>query len=435
MVQNSQTSLLVIDPSCQVIHGHHYNSLRDLSAALAPRAISFIVHSAMPSDADFGSNARVTRAFTSTVYDEPGLGPRPNGRLARRLWKLKRALNAGITGTDRAWTYASARISAERSLRAENWEFAAWSRKWPELKSALTQAVTSPVAHIIAPSSDVELICGLAQLRRDLPQLRNAHIHARLISLAPTLGRLRTLSTSTPAFTQLMADRLSNVHLYVETPAMQSLLAQASGLPSTIYPYLLAPPPLVARTETNPVRFGYFGGMRNEKGFQRLLPIIKMTVDIQSAKDPELAFTIHGGDATGIEAAELRTAFAAIATARATIEFIAGPLSETAYHEKFSAIDGALLPYTGARYASSGSGIVCEALAMGKVILLSKGLSFGGQCDFSHSIEAGDDREFAEAILTVARNLPRYRHAANQRAIRYVDDARTCTLLKRLKAK
>jgi hypothetical protein len=432
VAQNITRSVLVIDPSCQAIHGHHFNSLRDLSAALAPSSLSFIVHSAMPPGADFGPNVSVIRAFKSTVYDEPGLGPRPNDRLGRRVWKLKRVFNAAVAGTDRAWANATASFSPDRTTRAQNWEFATWSRKWPELRTALTNAVTGPVAHIVAPSSDVELICGLAQLRDELPHLRNAHIHARLISLAPTLSRLRTDPTATPAFSKLMADRLSNVHLYVETPAMQSLLAQASGLASTIYPYLLSPPPFVPRTETDPVRFGYFGGMRNEKGFKRLLPIIKLAAQFQLPSDPSLAFTIHGGDAKGTEAADLKNSFAAITTPRLTIDFIAGPLNETDYLDNFSAIDGALLPYTGARYASSGSGIVCEALAMGKVILLSKGLSFGGQCDPSHSIEAADDTEFAEAILKVARNLRSYRIAAHERAARYILDAKSCALLQRL---
>ena len=389
----------------------------------------------MPPAADFGPNASVTRAFKSTVYDEPGLGPRPNGRMARRVWKLKRTLNAASASADRNWTKASAGLSLDRARRAEDWEFATWSRKWPELKSALTQAVTSPVAHIVAPSSDVELICGLAQLRDELPHLKHAHIHARLISLAPTLSRLRAGPAATPAYAQLMATRLSNVHLYVETPAMQQLLAQASGLPSTIYPYLLAPLPFVPRTDLSPVRFGYFGGMRNEKGFKRLVPILQKLARLQSPSDPELAVTIHGSDAKGTEATDLQSAFAAIATQRLKIEFIAGPLNETDYHEKFTAIDGALLPYTGARYASSGSGIVCEALAMGKVILLSKGLSFGGQCDPSHSIAAADDAEFAQAILDVARNLPRYRLAASKRAASYCEDAKNCQLLQRLTAK
>lgn len=432
MRQNTTQSILVIDPSCQSIHGHHFNSLRDLRAALDPQALTVIVHAAMPSDADFGSNVAVTRAFNSTVYDEPGLGPRPNGRLARRLWKLKRTRNASSASLSRGWALASAGLSPHRAARAQDWEYATWALKWPELKAALTRAVTGPVAHIVAPSSDVELICGLAQLRDELPHLNGAHIHARLITLSPALNRLRTAPTATAAYVAIMASRLADVHLYVETPAMQTLLFQACGLTSTIYPYLLSPPTFVPRTQIDLVRFGYFGGMRNEKGFKRLAPILQKTAHLQRPSDPVFAFTIHGSDAKGAEADDLKRTFAAIATSQMTIDFIAGPLSERSYQDKFAEIDGALLPYTGARYASSGSGIVCEALSMGKVILLSKGLSFGGQCDPSHSIESANDSEFAQAICDVARNLSRYRIAACNRAIRYSEDANNCALLKRL---
>lgn len=427
----AEGSILVLDPSCQAAQGHHLNSLLDLAAALAPRPLSVVVNAAMPC-AEFGLNATITRSFRSTVYDEPGLGPRPNGRLARRLWKLQRALQTAIASADRAQTKISARLSDNAALFAQDWRWSRWRKKWPELQQVLSEVVNAPVAHIVVPSSDVELICGLAELRATNPFLNNATIHARLITLTPAMALLRNDGNASSAYAELVASRMEGVHLYVETPAMKNHLADTLGLASAVYPYLLSPPRFQHSPHTNGAMFGYFGGMRNEKGFSRLLPILRLVAERQLASDPAISFIIHGSDAQGEEAERLIAEFAKIARPQMDVAFIAGPLSARDYQKRFLQIDGALLPYTGARYAMSGSGIVCEALAMGKVILLSKGLSFGGQCDASHSIESAGDSEFASAILTVSRNLEHYRAAAAIRARRYQDEVRDCALLQRI---
>lgn len=172
--------------------------------------------------------------------------------------------------------------------------------------------------------------------------------------------------------------------------------------------------------------------MRNEKGFSRLLPIIAEVAATRTPSDPPLAFVIHASDARGSRADDLRKAFAALGGPALKIDFIAGPLSAGDYQSRFSEIDAALLPYTGTRYALSGSGIVCEALAMGKAVITSTGLSFGGQLDETHSIAAADDAAFAAAILTMARNVTRYRQAAATRAQLYHAAAIATPLLTRL---
>jgi glycosyltransferase involved in cell wall biosynthesis len=425
-------NVVVIDPSCAAAHGHHLNSLIDLASALAPSPATFLVNAALPGDA-FPPATNVHRAFTTTVYDEPGIGPRPNGRLARRLWKLNRTLRTAFATSCRSLAHAQAATSETASLRAQDWGWSSWRTKWPELETALARVAQSPVDHLVAPSADVELICGLATLRSQFPNLANAHIHARLITLTPSAGLLRAGPAATPAYRAVMQSRMAQTRLYVETPAMRDHVAAAHGLETDVYPYLLAPAPFVPKSRTTETKFGYFGGMRNEKGFDRLLPIIAKVAASRTPSDPPLAFIIHASDARGTRADDLRKAFAALTTPALKIDFIAGPLSAADYQTRFDEIDVALLPYTGTRYALSGSGIVCEALAMGKAVITSKGLSFGGQLEESHSIEAPDDAAFAASILIMARNIPRYRAAASTRARLYHSAAATNPLLTRLK--
>ena len=433
MTPDANGIVLVLDPSCSAAHGHHLNSLLDLAAALSPRPLTLVVNTAMPTS-PFPPGITVQRCFETTVYDEPGLGPRPNGRLARRLWKLRRTMAGAAATTSWALATAAAPLASSAQLRAEDWDWSRWRRKWPTLQTVLEGVAVSPVAHIIAPSADVELICGLASLRTQIAALRCSQIHARLITLTPTLARLHQGPAATKAYRGLMAERMDGVHLYVETPAMQRQIATDYQLESAVYPYLLAPPAFVETGRPAGVAFGYFGGMRNEKGFHRLLPILRRVAARLAPSDPPLSVLIHGSDAHGEAATALMAAFDAVAKPGLTVQFIAGPLSAEDYQRRFSKIDAALLPYTGMRYALSGSGIVCEAVSQGKAIITSKGLSFGGMCDETHAIFADDDDAFATAILTIARNIAPYRTAAAARARRYQSEVKACPLLARLGA-
>ncbi len=403
----------------------------DLASAIAPAPVAFLVNASLPNDA-FPAATPVHRHFHTTVYDEPGIGPRPNGRLARRVWKFRRTLLNAKSHSLRSLAMAQSSTSSAASIRAQDWDWSSWRHKWPELEAALALVTKAPVDHLVVPSADVELICGLATLRAQNPNLADAQIHARLITLTPSIELLAASSTATPAYRALMESRMARTHLYVETPAMRDHIAASYGLQSDVYPYLLAPAPFVPTPRSSKTVFGYFGGMRNEKGFHRLLPIIAKVAAARTSSDPQLAFIIHASDAHGTRADDLRKAFAALTGPALKIDFIAGPLSASDYQARFDEIDVALLPYTGTRYALSGSGIVCEALAMGKAVITSTGLSFGGQLDETHSIEAPDDAAFAASILALARDIARYRAAAASRAQLYHSDAATNPLLTRL---
>ena len=417
-------SILVLDPSCAAAHGHHLNSLIDLHEALAPRALDIVVNKAMPA-AGFPPEMGVRRLFKATIYDEPGLGPRPNGRIARRLWKLKRLAQSIAISSRRA-------VPGHKSTEDMAWS--SWHTKWRELEPILAQVVRAPVHHIVVPSADVELICGLIDLRPQIPALAHALIHARLITLTPQIALLSAQAQATPAYRSRVHDRMSRVLLYVETPAMQRHVAQAFGLTSDVYPYLLAPPAFEPVPRGAGVEFGYFGGKRNEKGFGRLLAIMEQVASRRMPSDPPLSFFIHASDVAGREAKTLQAAFAAVASAGLAVTFRAGSLEAADYNRHFSHIDAALLPYTGARYELSGSGIASEALQLGKALIYAQGMACGDYCGPENAIPATDNASFASAILTMARNMDRYRAGAASRAQSYQAQVRACPLLARVTA-
>jgi hypothetical protein len=415
-------TILVLDPSCAQAHGHHLNSLIDLQNALAPNRLEVVVNRAMPAGV-LPPEMNAQPLFAATIYDEPGLGPRPNGRIARRLWKVKRWLQSVRA--------ASGKPASGAANEDQAWS--AWRTKWPELEQVLTRVVHAPVRHIVVPSSDVELICGLIDLRAQMPLLAQSRIHARLISLTPQIKLLSSQAEATPAYRARIEARMTGVHLYVETPAMQRHFATNFGLASDVYPYLLSPPAFHPAAHGGTAAFGYFGGKRNEKGFSRLVPILEQVAARLSPGSVPLSFFIHASDVRGKEAKSLRDTFAALAAPGLAITFVAGPLESADYNRRFAETDVALLPYTGARYALSGSGIASEALAMGKALIYAQGMSCADFCGPENAIAAGDNTSFANAILDMARNIDRYRAGAASRAQSYQAQVGACVLLKRIK--
>ncbi len=422
----NNAAILVLDPSCAQAHGHHLNSLIDLRQALAPHRLDVVVNRAIASGV-LAPGLNAQPLFAATIYDEPGLGPRPNGRIARRLWKLKRWLHSVRASTGKA------KAAASNEAAKEDWAWSAWRTKWPELEPILARVVRARVHHIIVPSSDVELICGLIDLRAQMPLLAQCKIHARLITLTPQLKLLSSQVEATPAYRARIDARLANVHLYVETPAMQRHFASNFGLVSDVYPYLLMPPAFHAATPRDTAAFGYFGGKRNEKGFSRLVPILEQVAARLSPGSKPLSFFIHASDVSGKEAKSLQAAFAALEAPGLAITFVAGPLETAGYNQRFSQTDVALLPYTGARYGLSGSGIASEALAMGKALVYAQGMSCADFCGPENAIAASDNTSFANAILDMARNIDRYRAGAASRAQSYQAQVGSCVLLKRIK--
>ena len=429
--------IVIIDPSCKATDGHHLTSLLDLSRALAPLKPLFLVHQALPANA-FPGDVPVERVFAATAYDAPGLGPRPKDGRAKLIWKLRRAAMVTALIADQARVQANAAIFPQSRLSAEDWAWSRWRLKWPHLAAQLASVTRGPVDHIVVPSSDIALICGLIDQRAIQPNLADTQIHARFITLPPNLGVLGEARGASPAYRQVMARRLQGLHLYVETPAMQRHLAQTFGLSSDVFPYLLSPPDFdgqgnVGGVEARPASFGYFGAVRSEKGFHRLRLILRRVAQLRGPHAPEMSFFIHVHDARRADLERLEAEVRSIETDGFMLELTTGVLPQADYRRRLSSVDAILLPYKGTRYRLSGSGILCEALALGKAVIFTRGLSFRDTTSTDNAIEAGSDEEFARAIHAMAEGIEAFRHGAAARARHYASEVASCPLLVRLR--
>lgn len=436
--QRATGRIVVIDPSCASVTSHHLQSLHDLAAALAPRTLEFLVHRDMP-PAALPAGAAVRPVFTSTVYDPDAYGPRPQGRAARRLWKTRIAWGE----TERALAAGLAAVTATGSDEARLWHedrgWARWRERWAELGAVIAALDGPPAAHIVAPSCDEALVCGLAELRSSSPVTAGAALHARMTKITPAIKRLVLPPNASSALRARHQERMRNVHIYAETPAMQRDLARL-GLPADSYPYLLSPqlidkdvPSTPPGRDSGRVTIGYFGGKRDEKGFHRLLPIIRLVAERRTACDPVLSFVIQASNVTGPATDLLAREFAAASSETVAIKLVAGPLAQAAYVRQLAEADMILLPYNGSRYLISGSGVLSEAILLEKPVVYQTGMSFDDVCTPAHAIGAADEKGFADAVLAMARSLEAYRLGAKDRNRAYRAELASSALLTRLK--
>jgi hypothetical protein len=407
-LEKTVANILIIDPSCLDHGGHHFRSVLDLANAVAPMTPSLMLNTATPPDL-FPAPFTHHGGLSATVYDESRLGARPDGRLARRIWKLKRA-----------WGHA---LSVGRSGRIE--------LKYLELPTNLAQLDPAVrIDHIVLPSADVALVSDVLAASAASPNCAGTLVHARLISveanMAPIVQAKQVYETANPN---------ASLHLYVEMPAMARHLKATTGLDAALYPYLLAPP-VATYTKPyvgGPLVFGFLGGARNEKGFNRLPNIIKHVCSHPNYDRTRLAFLIQSSGRTAKAERAIAQCVADIRALDITVTFADGVVDNAAYADLMSQIDVVMLPYVGTRYRLSGSGILNEAIVSAKPVIASAGLSFGDVLGSDHGIEATNDQDFANAIIAMATRPQAFLSSARATADQFATDPANRVLLTRLR--
>ncbi len=411
-VRPAMSQILIVDPSCVDGSGHHFRSLIDLCTALAPREAHLLLNEATPRDL-FPPQTDVIYGLKATVYDDTQLGSRPDDRVARRIWKLKRlvadtrrSLAGLVTGGDKQD-----------------------ERKWPELWAVLGQ-LTTPPDHIVVPSADVALICELLPLLAAKPELAHTQLHARLISVERNLPRLAQAKAKFDANAAL-----SRLHLYVEMPAMARHLTSQVGLESALFPYLLAPPIEAYAKRADPTGllvFGFLGGARNEKGFYRLPAILRAMSSAPGYDRARCSFLIQSSGRTAQAQQAIGQVIKTINAMDVTATFIDGVVDEATYARLMAQIDVLLLPYQGQRYKLSGSGILNEAIVSAKPVIATAGLSFGDYLRAGNGIEASCDVSFAAGIVAMTLDPSGYLARAAEQARAYQANLANQPLLSRL---
>lgn len=215
--------------------------------------------------------------------------------------------------------------------------------------------------------------------------------------------------------------RLRNLVYATEVPAMAERYASALRLPCAVVPI-----PLPRRHHAQaPHRHGnssclvglVIGPPRIEKGFDVLVGAI-----------PELARELHAGylqlqvQVDNSDQCEPRihasiTRLFELQRALPGIQVFQGPLSEAEYSARLTGSDFILLPYRQAAYSIRSSGIIMEALAMGKPVIVTQGLTFSEAPEIQPALvkcSDGDSLDLARAVRYLIANFDRLKVSASK---------------------
>lgn len=163
----------------------------------------------------------------------------------------------------------------------------------------------------------------------------------------------------------------------------------------------------------------HLGPARLEKGFH-LLPDILDAAFALGGPSAQLRFIIQctpqivGYNPTVLRAIERLKGFAPD-----TVSLIQDTLSDADYTEIIAGSDVVLMPYGQKEYEFRSSGVVTEALSMGKIIVATAGTYPASMVAPSAGAVASDAREFGEALVHIWRDRAAFRAAAAREGARY----------------
>lgn len=279
-------------------------------------------------------------------------------------------------------------------------------------KIASESRATSDDVIVVPSSSSHELRVAIAMAQIDGPR-----IVVRILSLA-ILDELTKQEIDGLRKGQINR----NIHLSCETEEMRDAVREKFDLdcpadfvlPCSVLPNDTVPD----RVQNVSFRIGMLGGPRGEKGSYRLQRIVR-NIAAQSRKmlnPPKVTLVVQTSLNT-----QLRTLSMLVPLLRTkltpgnpSVEIIWGAQSGEDYRRALFGLDCVLLPYRLDRYATSGSGMVIDAVNAEVPVIRTRGMAMSQCLSFGNGIEATTDDEFAAAILEMAAQPAQFRQGAKQ---------------------
>ncbi|WP_374282446.1 glycosyltransferase [Novosphingobium sp.] len=201
--------------------------------------------------------------------------------------------------------------------------------------------------------------------------------------------------------------------LFTDSNILQDQFGQLTDLPIGLLPIPHCEPgePKPARRAVRQGRNAVFlGQARRNKGFALLDQAIERTQTLVPAGALHFRLQAVDPDFPDEEWNRLHQRLDALGA-----EMIAQTLDEEEYAALLQAADIVLLPYLKAHYDSQTSGVLAEALALGKPVVVPSGTWMAEQVDGHGNAElfvSGDAASLGDAIAAIANDFDRYSRAA-----------------------
>lgn len=263
---------------------------------------------------------------------------------------------------------------------------------------------------------ELDSLIELASERRKLPAI---HIILRR-DADETLSNLGARGGLRGSLSRLAESpsAMAALRLYADTAALAQqyeILAPGVRFDVMPIPHCL-PAREVGHRREGPLRIVYLGDARDEKGFQ-FIPEVVEVVGRRFFADARVRFVLQAnigaaGDSSLLVAA--RDRLAAYPTAQ--VELISDQLSISAFHDLLWSADIVLLPYDREAYRRRSSGILIQALAAGRVVVVPAGTWMATQIDPEAGVTFDGPADLGNVLVTAVDRWPELSRRAQERA-------------------
>jgi glycosyltransferase involved in cell wall biosynthesis len=365
--------VIVLQPECKSLSGHHYAQIKSLETAIAPVKPLLCVH---------------RQAKKSLHLDESRTLRQFSGRIAGTI----------VSQSDNSFV-------ASPSSR--------------ELVDLFERIAIGPEDHLVFLSACAETALAVVQVLGSRDQANWPHCHLRflgderrpdLVAIAHRmLSDLKRRSAKLQLYTEFAAN-IRHVLKYYDKDAFE-----LSRIP-TIWPSQVG----AAANRRNNGHFtvGVFGPPRRDKGKYRLVPILAEFLSKARAMRALSGITVLVQNDIRLDRA-LRLRASLVAKLRAEVgkvRFLPAEMSNADFISHMRQCDVVLLPYLRAAYERRGSGVIVDAVAHSVPAICQSGTAMCELIESGNGLAASNDREFAAGLLAVAKNPEPYRAAAREAA-------------------
>jgi glycosyltransferase involved in cell wall biosynthesis len=427
----SRIRLLIIDQSLRDFTGHHF----EYSTSVAKAAIRCGVSATIAAHREWPAGAspdglRIMPVFESSwnAAHRSALEERARFLLAALPHELRTSAIAAAAATRRALkAFVGARQSRPMPLPGFGREVA----------GLIAREGLGADDHVLIHTLSVPEFHALIPAVAALATLPHLHVVLRRDATEPPVrpdaaGRIR------PALAAVAAQpRLAGaMRLWSDT---EHLCRQYEALAGRSVGLLPIPHDLPAdavageRTSTGPVVATYLGDARTEKGFQAL-PAAVGALRSSHLDTGRLRFVLQANSSMSLEDAVIERARRALAAyPRQQVELLHDALDATAFVERLVQADLVLLPYAAEAYRRRSSGILVQALACGKPVVVPAGSWLAAVAPPGTAVTFSGPGQIAQSIATAVEQYHELADVARRSApawrLQHSSEALLTTLL------
>ena len=422
---------ILFDQSLKGLSGHYYEYDAAVCAAAVAKGHEVLLFAHATCRSDISIPSTDVRAWFSTDWNSQASSAAVG--IKKILYRLPAPLRDSLAKAARSMRAVSGKYLRSRALRGPT---PAAMRYCEECAGALREARCSDGDVVFVPTITADELFGLmtlidsksvaARLTYHVVLRRDAAEMDRPAGMQPAISALFDLIGNAPPLRDAIRFYCDTAQLCEDFKKIAPSAVSFELLPIP-YPEFRPDAEALGRWSRHASpRLAYLGGARTEKGFH-LLPAAEKSVADAGFSATWLLQAPVNTDLEEPDVAHARRALLGLNTA--SVQIIDAELSSSEFQSLLEAADIILLPYQPQAYRSRSSGILVQALAAGKVVVVPSGTWLSSETAGKGAVEFGAASDFAHAVVRAVERLSDLKQEAKSRARSYSTYHKASTLV------